>query len=131
MRVTYDPTLPGTVENYEHVPPIVPAQRIAQTVQYTHTNQFDFFRDWINFNAANDCNVRLDDDGTTIRWWYAYYLPLGSYMVNGTTVFSTESLLRNMVAPFPPWPETTAGMHEWFYDADNPPQFDADPSEES
>lgn len=131
MRVTFDPAVPGTVENYEHVPPIVSGQRIAQVVQYTHTNQFEFFRDWINYYAVNDCNVRFADDGTTIRWWYAYYLPLGHYMVNGSTVYADEESLRYYVAPFAPWPDTSAGMHEWFYDTNNPPQFATDPTEES
>lgn len=121
-----DPTEPGVTENYEHAPPVVPGQRIAQICQYTHTNQFAFFRDWINFRYNNDCNVRIDPDDKTqtcIRWYWDYYLPLGWFLINGKTVYD-EAGIRWLTAPFPSWPEDEREFANLFYEPGNPPIYD-------
>lgn len=85
--------------------------QVVQTrdcVRYTDPDQFEWFWSRINRAFGTDCNVRFDPDGTTIRWFGAYSLPLGSWLVGGQTSL-TDAQLRNqqwnMLRPVPDWPE--------------------------
>lgn len=123
--VREDPTWPPTYESYQYSPPIVHAQRVAQVAQYTHTNQFAFFRDWINFVYNNDCNVRIDpkdESRTCIMWYSTYYLPLGCYLINGQTVYD-EASIRWLTAPLPNWPDGDTALQDIFYEPGNPPEY--------
>ena len=89
-------------------PGVLRVQQLQEVAQYTDPDQFEFFRDWINWNNNNNCNVRFDPDdpnGTTIRWYWAYYLRLGDWLLGGLYPLSEESL-RFSLAPQLGWPTT-------------------------
>lgn len=103
-----DPTATGAFDG--PMPLVRHAVQPHRLVQYTNVNQFDFFVQWINWcegqsQQRNGANVRLDEeDGTTIRWYGFYYLPLGGYLVEGRTAI-TEQQLRGQMFPVAQWPD--------------------------
>lgn len=103
-------TFPGR-GNYP-TPAIVRTNKITEVVQYTDPEQFEFFRDWINFCNNNNCNVRFDEqDGTTIRWYYAYSLPLGDWLWDGM-YSAREEELRQWLAPLASWPDDLSTLFQ-------------------
>lgn len=110
----YDPSGDGAFTGPK--PPVVRVVQPGKVCQYTDVNQFDFFREWINWcggqsQERNGANVRMDEDGETIRWYGAYYLPLGGFLVEGRT-YVPEDMLRGQLRPAPFWPEDLSGLFE-------------------
>lgn len=99
-----DPTVPANADGYPTAPPVVHCTAMRQLVRYTDPEQFNFFRDWINWCQNNNCNVRFDPDGTTIRWFGAYVLRIGDFLLDGITPITEDDVLF-FLTPLPQWPE--------------------------
>lgn len=80
--------------------------RIGEIGHYTNVDQFEFFKDWINWVNNNNCNVRFDTDGTTILWYWDLKLPLGHYLYADNMIeVLTEDELRWHFAPLGKFPD--------------------------
>lgn len=111
----YDPSATGAFDG--PMPIVVGVHVPGRVVQYTDVSQFEFVRDWINWcggqsQERNGANVRLDEeDGTTIRWYAHYYLPLGGYLLEGET-YITEQQVRSGLRPVTDWPADIRPMFD-------------------
>lgn len=95
-------------------PKIVPGVLTVPIVRYTDPSQIDYFRRSINQAYGTDCNVRFDPEdpsGTTIRWFHAYYLPLGDFLYEGYLAATAEQL-RTYFAPLDYWPDDLTTLFE-------------------
>ncbi|SFO82204.1 hypothetical protein SAMN05421810_10171 [Amycolatopsis arida] len=80
----------------------------ADCVRYTDVSQAKWFRDRINFafGGQRSTNVRMDADGTTIRWFGYYVLRLGDWLYRGNTPITDEVLRASGLRPVTTsWPE--------------------------
>jgi hypothetical protein len=80
---------------------VIPSQDAAH---YTDPAQAQWFFDRLTTAFGAYCNPRLDPDGTTIRWYQSYTLPLGSWLINGKTACTDDQLRTGTLRPLPDWP---------------------------
>lgn len=86
------------------------AVEAADCVKYTNVSQAKWFMDRINaaFGGQATTNVRMAEDGTSIRWFGYYWLRLGDWLYRGNTAVTDEVLrasgLRPIVAQWPAAP---------------------------
>jgi hypothetical protein len=73
-------------------------------VRYTDVSQAQWFIDRINAAfAGNETEARLD--GTTVKWFGYYNLPLGDWLYGGQVSMSDEVLKASAFRPtFDTWP---------------------------
>lgn len=87
------------------------AVEAADCVRYTDVAQAKWFMDRINhaFGGQASTNVRMAEDGTTIRWFGYYWLHLGDWLYKGNTAITDEVLrasgLRPSMAEWPAAPK--------------------------
>ncbi|OXM53779.1 hypothetical protein CFP71_21445 [Amycolatopsis thailandensis] len=94
------------------------AVEATDCVRYTDVSQAKWFQDRINyaFGGQSSTNVRMADDGTTIRWFGYYWLRLGDWLYKGNTAITDEVLRASGLRPIlTTWPE------------DPPPQPEPEP----
>jgi hypothetical protein len=67
-------------------------------VRYTNVAQAQWFMDRINVAfAGSTTNARLD--GTTVKWFGYYTLPLGNWLYAGTVSMTDEALRASSFRP--------------------------------
>lgn len=67
----------------------------SDVVQYTDVGQHQWFLDRIQYAfGSTNANVRLDADGTSIRWFSSNVLHLGDWLYQGKTAV-TDSVLHS------------------------------------
>lgn len=73
----------------------------ADCVRYTDLGQAQWFMDRINyaFGGQASTNVRLAEDGTTIRWFGYYQLRLGDWLYKGNTAIDDKTLRASALKP--------------------------------
>ncbi|WP_027944024.1 hypothetical protein [Amycolatopsis taiwanensis] len=87
-------------------------------VRYTDVSQARWFMDRINyaFGGQQATNVRMGEDGETIRWFGYYFLHLGEWLYKGNTACSDEVLrfsgLRPIMTEWPDDPPPDTGSTE-------------------
>lgn len=74
-------------------------------VRYTDAAQAQWFMDRIQYAfGGTDTNIRLD--GTTIRWFGYYALPIGDWLYAGNIPMTDEVLKASAFRPtLETWPE--------------------------
>jgi hypothetical protein len=84
---------------------ILAVVQTQEAARYTDVEQFPWFAARLNASFGGYCDVRLDTaDGTTIRWFENYTLPLGSWLLRGNTACTDEQLKTGALRPVSDWP---------------------------
>lgn len=91
------------VYSQEPDPPVYYAVvNTADLVRYTDSAQAQWFIDRINYAYGGyTANVRIEPDGSTIRWFGYYFLGLGDWLWQGTSPMSDEVVRASALRPVP------------------------------
>lgn len=89
--------------------------RVVETTDlahYTDPAQAQWFMDRVNtaYSGQASTNVRMDPDGTTIRWFGYYYIELGDWLWQGKVRITDEVLPYSTLRPIDTaFPVTSGG----------------------
>lgn len=101
----------GTYSDQPDPPTYFQAIQTSDVVRYTDVAQQQWFLDRIRYAyGSTNANARIDPDGTTIRWFSSYVLPLGYWLYKGNTPVSDADLHAGLLRPITETFPTSGGV---------------------